>query len=231
METHDDTANSLPRPAGHAPRSNQVHGLAALLRGWWLRTEALDGRCKATVGGPGLLALCHALARAARRPMWVVDGVTCASMDALSRRLRTGWPPRRLVLVDGVVELCDVEAIERAIARGDRPFDAELRTLVDLTVGEDSVAMESIDPEAIDMVAVALLRAHVARCLHVSAGDITEPDLDVVMRVREGADMLLRPIETDIMAGSVDVGLARTGDHPARSSIVFDRETGAWHTR
>ena len=129
METHDDTANSLPRPAGHAPRSNQVHGLAALLRGWWLRTEALDGRCKATVGGPGLLALCHALARAARRPMWVVDGVTCASMDALSRRLRTGWPPRRLVLVDGVVELCDVEAIERAIARGDSPFDAELRTL------------------------------------------------------------------------------------------------------
>lgn len=233
MEMHDDTANSLPRPADHAPHSNQVHGLVALLRGWWLRIEATDGRhnTKATVGGPGLLPLCHTLARAAHKPMWIADGVTCASINALDHRLRTAWLPQRLVLVDGAVELCDVEAIERSIERGDTPFDAELRSLVYITVGEDSVAVETVDPEAIDMVAATLLRSHVARCLQVSAEDVAEPDLDVVMRVREGSDMLLRPIETEVMAGSVDVGLARTSDNPARSSIVYDRTTGSWHTR
>ncbi len=226
METHDNTSDffATPRPAA------STHGLAALLRGWWLRVDAPDAdRSRVTLGGPSLLALCGTLTRAAYSPMWVTQGHTYAGLDTLAQRLRRGWPPRRLVLVDGLVELGDLHAIDRAIAAGQSPFDVELRTLIDLVVGEETITMTSADPEAIDMVAAALLRAHVARCLHVPPDVVREPDLDVVIRLRANSDLLLRPIETEVMAGSVDVGIARTGTAPAPSSIIYDRTTGQWH--
>ena len=207
------------------------HGLAALLRGWWLRVEATgQDRCHATLGGPGLRAVCTTLSRAAATAVWIIDGTTCASPEALTLRLQRGWPPRELILVDGVVELCDVEAVSSAIEGGQSPFDVECRTLIHLRTGEDTMHIEAADPEALDTVAAALLRSHVARCLHVSPDAVVEPPLDVVIHAREGADMLLRPIETQVMSTSVDVGLARTDNAPAPTTLIYDRTTKTWHT-
>jgi hypothetical protein len=231
METFDDTASfSSPSRAAFTPGQIKLPGLASLLRGWWIRTDAIDGRHRATVGGPGLLAVCRCLARAAKQPSWVIDGQIFDGMHELEQRLRRSWPPRRVVLVDGPVELSDAEAIDRALVRGDSPFDVELRTMADLKPALDSFVVEVIDPEMLDMVTIALLQGHVARCLQVRAIDVDEPELDTVLCARAGSDLLLRPIETRVMSGSVDVGLGRVVNQAATEAIIFDRKTGMWHT-
>ena len=231
METFDDTT-SFPSPsrAAFTPCQTQLPGLASLLRGWWIRTDATDGRHCATVGGPGLLAVCRSLARAAKQPSWIIDGQIFSGMAELEQRLQRSWPPRRVVLVDGLVELSDAHAIDRALVRGDSPFDAELRTVADLKPGTDSMVVEAVDPQMLDMITIALLRGHVARCLQVCLRDVAEPELDTVQCARAGADLLLRPIETRVMSGSVDVGLGRVVNQAATEAIIFDRKTGAWHT-
>jgi len=234
METFDDTANSLPPPADHTQPPDSMPGLAALLQGWWLRVETAGGhrsehRHAATVCGPGVLAVCTALARTAARGQWMVDGRICVGMDALARWLRTQWPPRQLTLIDGVAEPRDARAVQQAVERGDSPFEVECRAIADVRVGADAMHVETVDPEGIDMLASTLLRGHVARCLQCKPDDLTEPALDIMVRARADCDLLLRPIETDVMRTSVDVGLGRTANNPARESLVFDRITGAWH--
>ncbi|MCH2135149.1 MAG: hypothetical protein MK101_01050 [Phycisphaerales bacterium] len=163
----------------------------------------------------------------AAQPQWIVDGSIHAQADLA---LKAGQESaQRLLLVDGVLEQADVEVIQRVIAGGGSAFDVEIRALAEVCVREDSIEIECLDPEAVDMLAANLLRAHVARCLQCAPGSITEPPLDIVARARSGSDLMLRPIETDVMRSTVDVGLGRRTNSPARDSIIYDRLTGTWH--
>ena len=234
METFDDTANSLPPPAGLMKQPDSTPGLAALLQSWWLRVEAADGhqsvhRHAATICGPGVLLVCTALSRTASQGQWIVDGRIFVGMDALARWLPTQVPPRRITLIDGVAEPSDACAITKATEHGDSPFNVECRTLADVRVGRDAMHIESRDPVAIDMLAATLMRGHVARCIGCSPDAVPEPQLDIMTRARAKCDLLLRPIETDVMSTSIDVGLGRSTNNPARESLVFDRVTRAWH--
>ena len=234
METFDDTENSLPPPAGHTQQPHSTPGLTALLQGWWLRVETADGHRSvhqhaATVCGPGVLSICTALSRTAAQGQWIVDGQICGGINALTRWLRTQWPARRLTLIDGVAEPSDAFAVAKATEHGDSPFDVECRTLADLRVGRDVMHVETADPEAIDMLAATLVRGHVARCVGCSPDAVPEPRLDIMIRARAKCDLLLRPIETDVMSTSIDVGLGRSTNNPAHESLVFDRVTRAWH--
>jgi hypothetical protein len=176
-----------------------------------------------------MLGLCDALACPIAKAQWIVDGRICVGMDALARWCMTHWPPRRLTLIDGIAEKIDAKAIGTAVDQGASPFDVECRAVADIRVGTEAMHIQAIDPKAIDRLTATLLREHVARCIGCGINTITNPPQDIMIRARSGSDVLLRPIETDVMSTAVDVGLGRNTSHPSRESIVFDRVTGAWH--
>lgn len=138
-----------------------------------------------------------------------------------------------LVLIEGPIEPRDAAAIERAVLRGDSPLDVELRARLALFVEDDrAVTLHVRDRMDAARLVGANLRHYLAAVMQRSAHVIAEPQVEQVQRLLDRSGVLaIRPIETEVSSGSIDVGISTGGERygPADASLIYDRPSDSWH--
>ena len=135
--------------------------------------------------------------------------------------------------VDGVVEAGDARAITDAVSRRDPALAAECRADVSLTVRRDRHVVVSVRTAAHARAVVATnLRHYMSAVLGQPVDTIAAPaDAQLERLLSVSGHMSIRPIETDVLATSVDVGIGTDPNPagPAPRSMIFDRPSGTWH--
>lgn len=180
------------------------------------------------------------LARIAERlgiaPMEVfADDQVVLSADALSALVAIAQPNRVLVIaVDGPIEVNDAQAMDRAINSSRSPLDAEVRAFAALEVlGDRSVVLHSRSSMVAHGLVADNFRHYLAAIVDRPAEIFSAPDhrqVEALLAV-SGA-MTVRPIETSMDAGTIDVGVNTALERftrPANASLIYDRLSDTWH--
>ncbi len=163
------------------------------------------------------------------------DDQVSLSADALSALVAIAQPNRVLVVaVDGPIEEGDVRAIDRAITGSRSPLDAEVRAFAALEVlGDRSVVLHARTSVAAHRLVADNFRHYLAAILDKPAESFSAPDehqIEALFSV-SGA-MTVRPIETSIDEGSIDIGVNTALERftrPANASLIYDRVGNSWH--
>jgi hypothetical protein len=150
---------------------------------------------------------------------WIAESMTWVSLEA--------------VRVEGPVDPGDIMAMEAMIARGRPSMDGDLRALASLSLDERGTlafAARSQRP-ALRLVAEDLA-LYLAAVLRRSPDEIARPPMTLVNRLLETTGTIsIRPAETEVYPGAVDVGVATTGrgGGPATLSVIYDIPSDSWH--
>jgi hypothetical protein len=159
----------------------------------------------------------------------VLDADTLHTLTAITQ------PTRLLVVaVGGPIDPADAQAINRAIERARSPLLAELRALAALEVlGDRSVVLHARQREIPLMLVAENFRQYLAAVLDRPASNLAAPEIGVVEQLLaiSGA-ITARPIETEVLTTSVDVGVNTSSERftqPANLSLIYDRPSNTWH--
>lgn len=139
----------------------------------------------------------------------------------------------RLTKIAGPIERRDDQAIMRAWAQQRSPLEVELRATAAMQVDDDrrlTLHVRETD-QALRVVAQSF-RQYLAAVLGDSAQKLATPDLDVLRHLFSiSGSITVRPIETEVFPGSVDVGVSPMIDteRPADIALIYDRPSRSWH--
>ena len=139
----------------------------------------------------------------------------------------------RVVRVHGPVEPLDGRMMQNALDAGASPLDAELRAVAFLDIHGDRLALHVREPSQAWAFIAEDFRQYLAAVLDEPARLFAAPELwQVEQLLAVSGSIAVRPIETDVFTGFVDVGVCTDGvaqNRPAAMSIIFDRPSNSWH--
>ena len=220
MFTDNSSTPSSPLPG---------FGLAAMLSARSITTVRQGIRIAGAVQGVPLGVIVTAVQD---RPgaRWLLDDLSDVEQPEARRRAAHN-APAWMTRIHGVIESRDARVLHAAMARGDDVLDFECRADLHLAMTHMSMTYSTTSEDLPVRMAAGLLRYHVAQCLGRDAVSIPQPEPDVVARVLTSEGMALRPLETQVFPGFLDIGVADVDREagPARRSMIFDRVTGSWH--
>lgn len=150
---------------------------------------------------------------------WAAEAMTWVSLEA--------------VRIEGPVDSGDVEAMEAMIRRGRPSMDGDIRALASLSLDECGTlefAARSVRP-ALRLVAEDLA-LYLAAVLRRDPDKITRPATGMIQALLERTGSIcIRPAETEVYPGSVDIGVATDGVNggPAAASMIYDIPSATWH--
>jgi len=138
------------------------------------------------------------------------------------------------VLIEGPLEIGDAEAIRRAMEGGLSPLVAEVRAVASMRIVNDrAVVIETRTREQGAAFVAENFRHYLAALRNRPASDFAPPEVPLIAYLlRRTGRLTVRPIETEIFATSIDVGVS-TGSNgelrPADASLVYDIPSDSWH--
>jgi hypothetical protein len=139
----------------------------------------------------------------------------------------------RMARVHGPVEPLDGRMMQRALDAGASPLDAELRAAAFVDIDRDRLLLHTREPSQAQAFVAENFRQYLAAVLDEPARALALPELwQVEQLLAVSGSIAVRPRETDVFAGFVDIGVCSDGaaqDRPAEMSIVFDRPSNSWH--
>lgn len=140
----------------------------------------------------------------------------------------------RIARFDGPVESLDASFINKAIASGQTPLDADLRVIASLQVaGVENMTLRTRSLEHAMTLIAENFRQYLSAVLNRSLDDLAAPANWQIERVLSvSGSLLVRPRETLIQSTSVDVGISTDPDEaqrPANVSLVYDMPSRTWH--
>jgi hypothetical protein len=141
----------------------------------------------------------------------------------------------RVVRVDGPIERRDAMAILAAIEHGVSPLDVECRAVASMIVRDDREVELEVREQAHAAALVAEnFRQYLAAVMGRAIATVSAPFHWQVQRMLEvSGGLTVRPAETDIFSGFVDVGVCAAIDDasagPAELSIIYDIPSDTWH--
>jgi len=138
------------------------------------------------------------------------------------------------VAVDAPIEARDVEAIRKAVVAGLSPLDVELNASAAIFVSRDLHVVAHVRTKslALDLIGQNL-RHYLAAVTDAPASRFDAPQAWQLERLlSESGRIVVRPVETNVMSGSIDVGVNTERDNtfgPAKHSLIYDRHSATWH--
>jgi len=126
-----------------------------------------------------------------------------------------------------------VMAMEAMVARGRPSMEGDIRAVASLSLDERGTlafAARSQRP-ALRLVAEDLA-LYLAAVLRRDPDDIPRPPAPLVHRLLDATGTIaIRPAETEVYPGSVDVGVATGGVEggPATFGLIYDIPSASWH--
>ncbi|MGA0285924.1 MAG: hypothetical protein ACO3QA_02710 [Phycisphaerales bacterium] len=150
---------------------------------------------------------------------WIAESLTWVSLEA--------------VRIEGPVDPGDVMAMEAMVARGRPSMEGDIRAVASLSLDERGTlafAARSQRP-ALRLVAEDLA-LYLAAVLRRDPDDIPRPPAPLVHRLLDATGTIaIRPAETEVYPGSVDVGVATGGVEggPATFGLIYDIPSASWH--
>jgi len=215
--------DALQALAEHLPDSTEYNYLVTLEQSAWR-----DGEEE--------LSLSAIADRLAVAPLEQVnESMIVVDQDGLQELVCLCESSRLLVVaVDGMVDARDAKAMCKAIDEGKSPLRAELRAVWAVeVVGNRSLVLHSRSKVVAHAVVAANFQHYLAALLSKPTKAFAAPQPWQVERLLDHTGiMTVRPIETQIESGSIDVGVNTTRDRftqPANQSLVFDRPSNSWH--
>ena len=163
------------------------------------------------------------------------DDQLALSAESLAALVAIAQPHRLLVIaIDGPVEEGDAQAINRAIDGSRSPLAAELRALAALEVlGDRSVVLHARDRSLTQHVVAQNFRHYLAAVLDKPAESFVAPEINQMeLLLSVSGAITVRPIETSVQAGSIDIGVNTSPERfakPANLSLIYDRPSNSWH--
>ncbi|MDP7008463.1 MAG: hypothetical protein QGI78_02725 [Phycisphaerales bacterium] len=130
--------------------------------------------------------------------------------------------------VDGPVEVGDANAIISSISSSNSPLSVECRMHAHIASEEQGgiTAHVRIEDDAYALVAEAM-RQYVSNLLNCHA---SSPDLGLIATVFErGTVLSIRPIETEVYATFLDIGICTSEEGAAELSLIYDIHANSWH--
>lgn len=150
---------------------------------------------------------------------WVSESFTWVSLEAAR--------------IEGPIDPGDVVAMEAMLARGRPAMDGDMRALASLSLDEcGTLGFAARSPRPALRLVAEDLALYLAAALRRDPDEIGRPSTGLVHRLLDPTGALrIRPGETEVYPGSVDVGVA-TGagaDGPANASLIYDIPSDSWH--
>jgi|TARA_B100000315_G_scaffold234676_1_gene248930 hypothetical protein len=164
------------------------------------------------------LTPCDAMMALAREDLLEDSTILCGSGESQ-------W----VACVNGPVEEGDANAIIREVSKSLSPLCADFRMQSVVTTNKgDGVTAHVRDYDDALMLAATAISQYMNEVL---GGSVNVPDLGVVDTILHKTKTLsIRPIETEVFASFVDVGIS-TGNpnEPANTAIIYDIHSDSWH--
>jgi len=139
----------------------------------------------------------------------------------------------RLTKIGGPVERGDARAVMGAWAQQQSPLDVEFRAVAAMQLDDDRrLTLHVREPDDALRVVAESFRQYLAAMLGQPSLKLGAPPLDVLQHLFSiSGSIHVRPIETEIFAGSVDVGvsIATDAERPADVALIYDRPSDTWH--
>ena len=186
--------------------------------------------------GEGDLPLATMARRLCIEPIDVVNEHQLVLDEIALRQLVSLCQPTRLLVtaVEGPIEGADSGAINRAIDGGHSPLLAEVRAVFALEVlGDRNVVLHCRTRRMALALVADNFRHYLAALTGKCAARYSGPQHWQVERLLDETGVLtVRPIETELMATSVDVGVNTSRqrfDQPANRSLIYDIHSDTWH--
>jgi hypothetical protein len=208
MNSHNNTNNPNTWNTAEPSLASMVSALRIKL------STTTDGWCVAISS----LTPCDAIMALAREDM--LEGATILCGDGATK-----W----VACIHGPVEAGDANAIIREVSSSISPLCADFRMQSVVTSTEDSGVSAHVR-EYDD--ALMLAASAIARFMSDLLGEnVNPPDLGVVdALLYETGTISIKPIESEIFASFVDVGISTSeGNEPANTSAVYDIHSDSWH--
>lgn len=158
------------------------------------------------------------------------------ALAALSRDSSIAPPVAVRLACPGMacVDAGDVEAIAAAVRAGRNPLSADVRATWSLRPDADGVELLATDASSIASLVGEAIARYAAIQLEEPRQALVPPDPELVMRLLQGTGrLLLRPVETQVWAGFLEIGVsmdAEGRERPCETALVYDRPSATWHT-
>jgi len=150
---------------------------------------------------------------------WVAENLTWVSLEAAR--------------IEGPVDPGDVVAMEKMVARGRPAMEGDMRALASLSLDEcGTLGFAARSPRPALRLVAEDLALYLAAVLRRDPEEIGRPSTALVHRLLDVTGTIaIRPAETEVYPGSVDVGVATGGaaGGPANDSLIYDIPSDSWH--
>jgi hypothetical protein len=132
------------------------------------------------------------------------------------------------------VEPADLRAIADSVRRGSCPLEADVRAAWSLQAVTGGVDLRATDASAALPLVAETIARYAAQQLEEPRADIAPPDPETLGRLLSiSGNLLIRPVETQVWAGFLEIGLCVEPEGPERpcgTTLLYDRPSGTWHT-